>query len=413
MPGSDFISATSIDAIVGNRQQIEKLKDFANDINSGKKRDPLLIWGPTGTGKTLAAHLIAKWAGWNIIEANPGDGLGAEMLERKTSPSSTSRGLFGSRNLILLDEIDELSSKYDIGASTAITRLINNSKNPIIMTANNMWRQNITFLRGKVEPIKFAKLTNTDIVKVLNDFCRNNGIKISSSTIEAIAVRASGDARSAINDAIALDGAAEESIEAVGIRDRKSEVFQALDRIFLSNTFSAPLRALSNSDVETEMMIKWIDENIPNRYSDIYEIYSAYEALSKSTTFASRAAASQYYIYWRYMSVLASSGVALSKTGRPSTAKSYAFPKIISSLSSTKTDRSYEAVVAKKLQKKIHSSSRYIRSAIIPLLSYIARRSISNGANKDVITEFFTTKLGLDDKEAEYIINGRKGSQAP
>ena len=99
-------SVNSIDDVVGNRYQIEKMKVFAKEINSGKRREPLLIWGPTGIGKTLSAYLLAKWAGWSVIENNAGDRRGADVLDSKTAPSSTSRGLFGSRNMILLDEID-------------------------------------------------------------------------------------------------------------------------------------------------------------------------------------------------------------------------------------------------------------------------------------------------------------------
>lgn len=412
MQSSDFELINSIDEIVGNRFQIEKMKAFAKDINTGKQREPLLIWGPTGIGKTLSAYLLAKWAGWSVIESNAGDIRGADALDKRTAPSSTSRNLFGSRNMILLDEIDEISKSNDQGAAAAITKIINNSKSPIIMIANNMWSQNLSFLRGKVEAIKFSSLTNLEVQKLLNMLCTRNGIKLTPKLIESISVRAAGDARSAINDAVALDGATEDSIDVVGLRDRKSEVFLALDRIFMSNTYSAPLRSLAISDVETEMMIKWIDENIPNRYSEMSEIRSAYKSLSKGTTFSSRASISHYYNYLRYMSALISSGVSLSKNGRPNTIKGYAFPKVIKLLSSTKTDRGSGTIIAKKLRRKVHSSSRYIKSTIMPLLSLMAKNAMENGSTKEEIFDFFAAKFNIDEKESEYIINAKYGSPA-
>ena len=196
----------SIDEIVGNRLQIEHLKAFAKDVNSGKTRKPLMIWGASGVGKTMAAHLLARWAGWNMVETNAGDYRGGDMINSRLSPSAGSRNLFGTRNALILDEIDELSGRFDKGAASALTKLINESKSPIIMIANNMWDQSISFLRGKTEPVQFRALTAAEVLNVIGRFADKNGIKISRKTMEEIAARSAGDARSAINDVVLMDG---------------------------------------------------------------------------------------------------------------------------------------------------------------------------------------------------------------
>ena len=198
----------------------------------------------------------------------------------------------------------------------------------------------------------------------------------------------------------------------IGLRDRKIDVFAVLDRIFSANTFSAPIRALAGSDVDNEMMLKWIDENIPNRYTDANDVKMAYDMLSGASAFMSRASRSQYYTYWRYMGAMMSSGVALSKSSYPDKRKRYVFPSIISGLSSTKAERTASTAIAKKVQKRTHSSIRYIKEWMLPLISDIARNALSSEVGKEDIYDFFGAKFGLESSEVDYLVKNVRGNQA-
>jgi replication factor C large subunit len=289
----------SLDQVFGNEHQIMRLRNFAKETNKGKPQTPLMMYGPTGTGKSISASLLAKENGWNVVELNASDYRDRESIERRLLSAATSKSLFGKRNLILLDEIDEMAGSFDRGGGAAIASLIGKSKNPMIFIANDMWDQSISFLRGKTDAIEFKKLSPDTLRKILANVSDRFSMGISKVVIDMIANRSNGDARSAINDMSVLVGAENDTevTEVIGLRDRKIDVFYLLDRIFTTNTLSAPLRAMAVTDIENDMLIKWLDENIPKRYTYSNDMNAAFNSLALASKFAARAQKKQYYTY--------------------------------------------------------------------------------------------------------------------
>ncbi|MCH8013522.1 MAG: hypothetical protein IH823_01840, partial [Candidatus Dadabacteria bacterium] len=74
---------------------------------------------------------------------------------------------FGKSKLILVDEIDGLSGTKDRGGLLAITKLIEKSSFPIILTATNPWDYKFNKLRRKTEMIEFAPLEYLIIFEIL------------------------------------------------------------------------------------------------------------------------------------------------------------------------------------------------------------------------------------------------------
>ena len=396
-----FYEVSSLKEIVGNSASLKRMIKFADDINLKNKRIPLLISGPPGIGKTVAVYLLAKKYNWNIIELNASDYRDTDSIN-KLIVSANTRDIFGKKNLIFFDEIDELMPKFDKGAEPAIIKLINNSKMPIIFSANNRWNKKIIFLRNKSESIEFKALTENDIKVVLNELIERLSLKkkynISEAMITAIAKICKGDARSAINDLFAMLGSNSSDMEEIGMRDRKANIFESLDKIFLSNTLTAPLVAAAMVDVDNKMLLNWLDQNIPNRYINALDKYNAFQMLSKASIFYSRALRTQYYIYWRYMNIFMSSGIALSKTNYPSTLKRYEFPKIILELSGSKNERDIKNVIANKLKKVIHSNKKRIINEEMKVIANIIKSS-----DDDKILEFLEFYLKLEPKEIKWL----------
>jgi replication factor C large subunit len=346
-----------------------------------------------------------------VVELNASDYRDRESIERRLLSAATSKSLFGKRNLILLDEIDEMAGSFDRGGGAAIASLIGKSKNPMIFIANDMWDQSISFLRGKTDAIEFKKLSPDTLRKILANVSDRFSMGISKVVIDMIANRSNGDARSAINDMSVLVGAENDTevTEVIGLRDRKIDVFYLLDRIFTTNTLSAPLRAMAGTDIENDMLIKWLDENIPKRYTYSNDMNAAFNSLALASKFAARAQKKQYYTYWRYMNVMMSSGVALAKSHNPEARTAYSFPRVIKELSSSKGSRNQEREIAEKLSGTFHTGrSRIIREEMRMLSKIvnkaIGEKSITEEEARDELMK--TYRLG--EKEVDYLLWGNR-----
>ncbi|MGC8651690.1 MAG: replication factor C large subunit [Candidatus Micrarchaeia archaeon] len=393
-----------LDDLMGNDNAIKQMELYASDIRSGKKRRPLLLYGPSGTGKTTAALLLANMEDWNVIEFNASDYRDSESIAAKLLPAATSTTLFHRHSLILLDEIDELAMHFDKGASSAVLELIEKSKHPIIFTANDRWSQKISFLREKVDYVEFLKISNDDIRRLLEALAKKNSLRISAENIKAIAYMSNGDARSAINDLFTIAGLDGDATELLGVRDRKIDIFNFLDHVFLANSFAGPLRALAEVDIQNDMLLNWLEENIPARYVHSEDVSSAYNALAAASMFYNCASRSQYYTYWRYANSFMSSGVALAKRHKPDTMHRYTFPRVIKQLSATKSGRGRAIVIAAELQHTFHSSKRHIINNEMHMIANEARWARKNGISDGEIHDNMTYMYGLTTDEQDYII---------
>ncbi len=400
---ADIYKVGSMEEIVGNREAVAQLNLFAADIENGRKRKPLLVYGPSGVGKTAAVHLLAESRGWHIVELNASDYRDRGSIERLVPGMASRATVFGNRKVMIFDEIDDFSFKASDSSQSAIVGIMEKSQVPVIAIANDMWDQRIAFLRGKVETVEFKKVGTADIAAALAKVAAKEGFSLERETIEAISARANGDVRSAINDAYALDGSSGKSIEALGLRDRKSEIFRVLDRIFMSNTLDVPAIALRNADLKPDMMMNWIDENIPKRYTDAGDLKRAFGALALATTFNARAVRSNYYAYWRYMNSLMSSGVALSKKNYPSTAERYSFPKRIKELSLSKGERAAVAGITKKMRRTVHFNAGSIAHNEMKVLGEMIKRSVEDGTEEKEVREFFLKNFNMEKKEVDAI----------
>lgn len=396
----------SLDDIVGNKDSIVKMRMFASDVDRGIKRPPLLMHGPSGIGKSTAAHLLAMERGWNVVELNASDDRDKESIDRTLLSAATSKSLFGKRNMVLLDEVDEMATYLDRGSSSAISGLMEVAKNPIVMIANDRWDQRISFLREKVEPVEFKRLRIDEIQKVLEIFSARLSLNSAKPQMQLISERANGDARSAINDLYVASGCGSEITDVLGMRDRKIDIFNMLDKIFFANSLSAPLRAIGNTDLQNDMLMRWLDENIPNRYVDMEDLSRAFNYLAEASSYATKAMRSQYYTYWRYMKTFMSSGIALSKGRYPSTAKRYSFPKVVKDLSASKLTRRRGAKIAEKMQSRMHSSIKKIMNGEMKILDIMIRQSLGSGTPKTEIVDYLVRSYGLEEADAKTMVGG-------
>ncbi len=403
---ADKYAPNTLNGIIGNYNSIKRLTEFSMKVHKGERVKPIMIYGATGTGKTSAAHALAYGNGFELLELNSSDYRNTARLEKVLLPASRSRGLFSKNILILLDEIDELSKKFDSGAESTIRKLVDSSRQPVVFTATDYWDQSISFLRNSVDKVEFKKVTSIDIERLLEKIAKEEGVEVKKGIIQELAKRSDGDVRGAINDLEAMLGAGEELLENLGMRDRKMEVFGVLDRIFTSRDFNRPRNAVMRSDVDMGMLINWVDENIPNRYPLKEELGDAYSSLAKASRFYEKAGRKSYYGYYRYASVLASSGVSMANNGRVTLLKQYAFPSNIRYLAASKKDRNEMNSIAERLSSVLHTNKKAIIRNYMPMVKAAIEGSVKR-VGTEKTKEIMAMQFSLYEDDIKAIL-GRK-----
>ena len=122
IPFTKKYAASSFKDIRGQDAAIAQLKDFVLNFKKQKKK-ALLLYGPSGTGKTTSVHALAHDVGLEIVEVNASDTRNKENINDIVGNYSKQGSLFARKKLIMIDEIDGLNIK-DRGAVSEIIKVI-------------------------------------------------------------------------------------------------------------------------------------------------------------------------------------------------------------------------------------------------------------------------------------------------
>ncbi len=335
-----------ISEIVGQREGISKVLSFLK--KSGKAA---ILHGPVGCGKTSAVHAIASELGYEVIELNAGDLRNRESIKNIIGNAVAQKSLFFEKKIILIDEIDNLTSQ-DYGGSGEIISVISSTKYPVIMCANKPFEKKLMNLRKKCEMIEFKRVSPREVYELLKKVCAEEGITAADNALKQLSLLSGGDLRAALND---LQASGKEINEvAVSKREQEVSIFNALRLIFKGRSISA-LNALDNIDVDFSEAVLWIDENLPSEYRN-RDLFEAYQALSKADVFMKRISRQQHWHFLVYVNAMLTAGVALSKRKESNTYANY--KKSGRLLKLWMSNSSGKRAVAEKFYKHVHYSSK-------------------------------------------------------
>ncbi len=332
----------------------------------------LLLYGPPGTGKTLIPEVIAKERNWFLMQINASDERNANSIDLALSEVSKNIPLFHSGKLILIDEVDGISSS-DRGGIKSIIKIIKESRFPVILTANNPYIPKLHPLRNYCKFVKLSRVNTLSIEKKLREICGEEGIKAEGSILKSLARWSSGDVRSAITDLqMVCEGKkeiSEKDLEALGYRERETSVFSILPTIFRSRNIKAAKNAMQNCDKDPDEIFWWVENNLPYEFTDPASLASAYQILSKADLFRQRVLRQQN---WRFKLFMIDTLAGISFAGEPSRSFiQYKSPDRFIVLSRLKKRRSEMAGVFAKLSAYTHSSEKVIKNYYLPYLKII------------------------------------------
>lgn len=375
----------SAEEMAGNKKILEETRVFMKQFIKGKA---LLLAGPPGVGKTLLVEVMAKETGFHLVEINASDERGKEEISSYTSASKNT-SLFSKGKIIFIDEADALAGG-DRGGAQAMVELIKSSYFPVVLAANDAYAPKLKSLRSHCTVLKFTKIPSPSIEKFLREICGKEGIEARGSVLKNLARFSDGDLRSAVTDlqlvAFGKKAIEDEDLEAIGYRERKSQIFSLLPTVFRSGSISTARKVIHESEEDPDEIFWWIENNAHlecagEKLADIFDI------LSKADIFRSLVMKQQNWAFKGYMVDLMAAVTIHGKSG--SQYVPYRPPDRFIQLSRSRAKRQEMSALCGKLGKELHCSKKVVRREFLPFLKII----LGNGEN-----------LGMEKEDIEIII---------
>jgi replication factor C large subunit len=362
---------SSLSELRGNDSARDDLREWADTWE--RHREAVVLHGPPGVGKTSAAHALAADRDWPTIELNASDSRTKDVIERVAGEAAKSGTLSAGgagRRLLIMDEADNIHGNADRGGSKAITSVVKDAGQPVILIANDFYEMSKT-LRNACQDIEFRSVSARSIRPVLRDICRQEGIEFESEALETIAEMNSGDLRGAVNDLQALTEGRDEITDedvVTNERDTTEGIFDYLDLVIKEAGPQEALEASYDVDETPDDLINWIEDNMPKDYQGT-ELAVAYEFLSNADRWLGRVRATQNYSFWRYAGDNMTAGVAAARRGKKSGWTRYGPPSYWSKLGRSKGTRNKRDYIARKIAETNGVSMSTARREILPYLS--------------------------------------------
>ncbi len=405
--------------IAGNSQAINQMRRWADswDHKVPSKKALLLAGGP-GIGKTSAALALANDFGWTVVEMNASDKRNAKAvreiaLRGAVAETFADDGRYisikdGGRKLVVLDEADNLFGKEDMGGVGAISEVLRNTKQPIILIANDLYglTRRSSAIKRECTIIRFRKPRTSSVVRVLRDIARNEGVKVAEEALHHVAERNEGDLRSAINDLQSLVEGREEvridDVTALGYRDRTKDIYQTLSSIFRSTTCKKSRESVFQLDEPPDYVLLWIDHNLPYDYRDPEDLERAYDALSRADVYLGRVNRLKYYGLWSYATDMMSCGVSMARKGRY-TGGRYNFPTWLAKMSRSRSIRNTINSINTKIAKHCHTSPNIASRDIFEMFKFLYKSDLDFRIR-------ITEKLDFSEREAGFLLEEKDDS---
>jgi replication factor C large subunit len=366
---------TTIKEVIGNEEAKSLFTEWMENKRPTKKA--VLLYGPPGVGKTTLVNAAAKEHNFRVIEMNASDARSEKAVNRIAVPATSFTGLdkFSSEvkgNMLFLDEVDGIAGNEDRGGVNAIIKIIENTRTPIIMAANDPDLEKLRPLKKICLIIRFQQVRIPLIIMTLKKICEQEHIAYEFEALEKIALNSQGDVRSAIND---LQGLSEEGkvltlqdTLALGLRNKNISMDETLKGYFAAKNVAEAASLLSFSNVEYDDLLMVIDDNVSRRYTDPVELAEAYDYLSQADVFRGRIGTENWHLLKYFFNNLAQAAAAVNpESYRPM--EFVAPPPIrVITLFWTKAKRTMLNSICIKIGSQCHVSKYEAKMIYVPYL---------------------------------------------
>lgn len=353
--------------------------------NKRHTKKAVLLFGPPGVGKTTLVNAAANEFGFRVIEMNASDTRTEKTISKVAGKATSYVGLdtFSSEskgNILFLDEVDGIAGNEDRGGVPAIIKIIEDSRVPVIMAANDPDIDKLRPLKKVSGLVRFQQVRVPLIILTLQRICQSEGVKAEFEALEKIALNSRGDVRSAINDLQSLSESDKKltvkDTEMLSYRNQDINMYDTLREYFSAKTFNDASMLLSRSNVDFDDLLLSIGDNLPKRYNDAVDLAASYDLVSQADVFRGRIGVENWHLLKYYFNCLARAAAVSPETYRQF---DLIMPPIrIISLFWTKGKRTTLEGICGKIGAQCHVSRRTAKKDIVPFIKSILQRKKVN-----------------------------------
>jgi DNA polymerase-3 subunit gamma/tau len=242
----------TLDTVVGNEAVVASLKA---SLKSNELPHALLLTGPSGTGKTTVARVLAKE-------------LKANELDIREMNSSSYRGIDSVRELQSTLPLAPMAGKCRVWIMDEVHKLSNDAQNALLKSLEDT-PQHVYLILCTTDPDKLIKAIKTrctefrfnalppEVIgpKLLVPVCKAEGVDVSRDALKRIARECNGSSRMALvmlEKVMRLDkGEQEEALDAAEAEEAETrELCQALLKRASWKEVAAILKRMEKADPE-------------------------------------------------------------------------------------------------------------------------------------------------------------------
>ena len=372
-----------IEDIIGNEEAkatfIEWLK------NKRRTKKAVLLYGPPGVGKTALANAASKEFGFTIIEMNASDTRSEKAINKVAGPATSFVALdrFSAEskgNLLFLDEVDGIAGNEDRGGVSAILKIVEESRVPVIMAANDPDIDKLRPLKKACLLVRFQQVRIPLIIATLQRICLLEHVKAEFEALERIAQNSRGDVRSAIND---LQSLSEDNhvltlqdTMMLSSRNKDISMYETLKGYFSAKSLAEASSLLSRSSVDYDDFLLSVSDNLPRRYTDPSELAAAYDFVSQADVFRGRVGTEHWHLLKYFFNCLSKAAAVDPESYKPF---EFISPPIrIITLFWTKGKRTMLDAVCGKIGAQCHVSHETAKHDFVPFIKDLLQKQKAN-----------------------------------